>query len=354
MSHSLNKAIALIKKYETYRGTVYDDVGYPAIGYGHRIVPGELFVSLTEPEASALVDTDLRPRVQYIESIVKVPLNDGQFNALVDFVYNVGVGAFRDSTLLELLNQGKYVEASDQFLLWHHYTNAAGEKVDSEGLKLRREDERKLFLEGMAMADYDPNPKHLTIVRATPPCWQAVETLHFDANKMKADGSGPQGNGSMNAYGRGENADGSPAYGVKVQWSWPDGKDSKVFETRNREEIPGDKADGTLFAGCDFVISRDGYRPRQDDPGPYSMQILDPQYPSDVIRGMGAAPNHAHDNYRNLFRFVAKAPPIEPPVTPPMNDYVTEARLQEYCKDYMTRSEMILFLGKWKNDLGGE
>jgi hypothetical protein len=79
-----------------------------------------------------------------INSEVKVPLTQGQFDALASFIYNCGVGAFKGSTLLQLLNLKDYRGASDQLLRWN--------KVDggvNNGLVRRREQERALFLTGV-------------------------------------------------------------------------------------------------------------------------------------------------------------------------------------------------------------
>ena len=73
--------------------------------------------------------------------LVKVELTDNKFAALVCFAYNVGASNLRNSGLLRMLNQGKYGEAADQFLLW----NKAQGKV-MNGLVKRREAERRLFL----------------------------------------------------------------------------------------------------------------------------------------------------------------------------------------------------------------
>lgn len=69
-----------------------------------------------------------------------MPLTDNQFSALVCFCFNVGVGAFEDSTLLELLNQGDFIGASNQFAQWN--------KVNGEpwlDLTRRRLAEQALF-----------------------------------------------------------------------------------------------------------------------------------------------------------------------------------------------------------------
>jgi lysozyme len=83
---------------------------------------------------------DLRESEQAVDYLVKVPLTDNQRGALVSFVFNVGAGNFRASTLLKKLNIRDYDGAADEFPRW----NKARGKV-LIGLKRRRADEAKLF-----------------------------------------------------------------------------------------------------------------------------------------------------------------------------------------------------------------
>lgn len=76
-----------------------------------------------------------------VDELVKVPMTDNEYGALVCFAYNVGIGALRGSTLLRVLNEGKREDAAEQFARW----NKAGGKV-LEGLTARRAAERTLFL----------------------------------------------------------------------------------------------------------------------------------------------------------------------------------------------------------------
>ena len=73
--------------------------------------------------------------------LLTVQATQGQFDALVSFAFNLGLGALRGSTLLKKLNVGNVKGAADQFLLW---VNAAGKVLP--GLQKRRQDERALFL----------------------------------------------------------------------------------------------------------------------------------------------------------------------------------------------------------------
>jgi lysozyme len=99
---------------------------------------------ITLAEAETLLDMQLRKAESAVLSLVKVPLTQNQFDALVCFVYNVGEGAFRGSTLLRKLNERCYECAAQQFLVWNKAT-VKGVLTVLPGLTLRRSDERKLF-----------------------------------------------------------------------------------------------------------------------------------------------------------------------------------------------------------------
>jgi lysozyme len=87
-----------------------------------------------------LLRADAQDAEQAVTRLVKAPLTQGQFDALVDFVYNLGSARLANSTLLKLLNAGRYDEAANQLLLWDH----AG-TVEVAGLKARRLAETKLW-----------------------------------------------------------------------------------------------------------------------------------------------------------------------------------------------------------------
>jgi lysozyme len=114
--------INLIKKSESFRPNVYkDSAGNPTIGYGHRIEPGEFFPNgVTHDEALAMLHKDLHTAESAVKRYVKVPLTKGQYDALVSFTFNLGVGNLANSTLLKQLNSGDYDSAGKQLLLWNH------------------------------------------------------------------------------------------------------------------------------------------------------------------------------------------------------------------------------------------
>lgn len=132
--------IDLIKRWEGCRTNSYlCPAGVWTIGYGHTKTakPNQIISHL---KAEELLQEDLRKFEDAVRHLVKVPLNQNQFDALVSFTFNVGIGAFKNSTLLRFLNQKKYSMAADQF---HRWVNAGGKKLP--GLINRRKQEYALF-----------------------------------------------------------------------------------------------------------------------------------------------------------------------------------------------------------------
>lgn len=121
--------------------------GTLTIGFGHTGPGVKKGMRITEAEAHELLTKDLDPCERAVESLVKVPLTDGQFAALVIFTLNVGVGAFKSSTLLKRLNNGEYDAVPYELLKWTK-TTIRGKKVKSEGLVNRRNKEIGLWASG--------------------------------------------------------------------------------------------------------------------------------------------------------------------------------------------------------------
>jgi lysozyme len=144
MKTSFN-GINLIKQFEGLKLKAYQDVvGVWTIGYGTTRISGCPVVSTnycTEEQATDYLQNDLVEIEATINKCVTVPINQNQFDALVDFCYNLGTPAFKKSTLLKQLNSGCIDCAANQFLLW----NKAGGKPVA-GLTKRRAAESKLFL----------------------------------------------------------------------------------------------------------------------------------------------------------------------------------------------------------------
>lgn len=133
--------IGLIKAFESLRLEAYKcPGGIWTIGYGHTggIQAG---MAINEETAEMLLDDDIAEAARHVDYLVDVPLNDNQYSALVAFVFNLGVHAFADSTMLRKLNSGSYRGAAEEFLKWDH---AGGKTLP--GLTRRRKAERELFL----------------------------------------------------------------------------------------------------------------------------------------------------------------------------------------------------------------
>lgn len=138
--------IQLIKQFEGCRLKAYKcPAGVWTIGIGHTgTVNGKPIVegmTITELMAETLLAIDLQKFENAINTLVKKSLTQNEFDSLTSFVFNVGIGAFRNSTMLRLLNQGNFSEAALQFQRW----NKAGGKV-LKGLTRRRLAEKMLFL----------------------------------------------------------------------------------------------------------------------------------------------------------------------------------------------------------------
>jgi lysozyme len=132
----------LIKKSEGFRDRVYRDLeGYPTIGYGHRLIHPETFPNgITESQGTAILHNDIRDAEHAVARLVKVSLTQNQYDALVDFVFNLGQVRLAESTLLRELNSGRFAEAGEQLLRWDH----AGAQ-ENAGLKARREAELRIW-----------------------------------------------------------------------------------------------------------------------------------------------------------------------------------------------------------------
>jgi len=137
------KGLDLIKKFESFSDKEYIcPAGKVTIGYGHVILPNEHFSSsITKEEAEILLKKDLQPREKSLNILVKVNINQNQFDALMSLIYNIGVANFKQSTLLKFINDRLFDKIPDQFRRWK-YIN----KVVSKGLLARREEEIKLWL----------------------------------------------------------------------------------------------------------------------------------------------------------------------------------------------------------------
>ena len=96
---------------------------------------------VTEADADDLLGRDLENSERWVSRLIKKPISENQFSALVSFTFNVGCGALQRSTLRMKLNRGEYLGAADEFPKWRR----AGGRILA-GLVRRRAAERALFL----------------------------------------------------------------------------------------------------------------------------------------------------------------------------------------------------------------
>lgn len=139
-----SEGLRFIKKKEGLKLEAYQDVaGVWTIGYGHTgdVKPG---MTITSHQADAILDADVDRFERAVNNLVKVEINQGQFDALVSFAFNVGDAALARSNLLRLVNEKKFEEAAREFSKWKY----AGGQIDN-GLATRREDEAALFRTGV-------------------------------------------------------------------------------------------------------------------------------------------------------------------------------------------------------------
>lgn len=120
-----------------------DPVGILTIGWGHTNATGRQFKTgevWTQAECDAALREDMGTFEAGVRSLVKVRLEPCQFDALVSFAYNCGIGNLRSSTLLRKVNKGDHAAAAREFAKW----NKAGGRV-MRGLTRRRAAEATLF-----------------------------------------------------------------------------------------------------------------------------------------------------------------------------------------------------------------
>lgn len=142
-----DNCITLIKHHEGVRNMPYQDpIGLWTVGVGHlmgngKVRPKDWNRRRSNEEVDQLLRYDIRRFENGVESLINVKLNQNQFDALVCFAFNVGLGNLQASTLRRKLNRGDYEGAANEFPKWRR----AGGRV-LKGLVKRRNDERVLFL----------------------------------------------------------------------------------------------------------------------------------------------------------------------------------------------------------------
>ena len=128
-----------LKDWETLPGTPW------TIAYGHTgedVKPGD---TITQETAEELLKKDLVRFENAIFNAVRFGLLQHEFDSLVSFAFNVGVTAFKGSSLVNYLNRGMKLHAVDEFSKWVH-AKVNGQKVVLPGLVARRNAEKEMFL----------------------------------------------------------------------------------------------------------------------------------------------------------------------------------------------------------------
>ena len=134
------EGLALIKKFEGCRLKAYRcSANVLTIGYGHTGGVKE-DDTITQEEADKLLKADVFKFEKNVEDNVKVELNQSQFDALVAWTFNLGVGNLRSSTMLQKLNNEDYTSVPSEMKRWN---KAGGKTLD--GLIRRRKAESLLF-----------------------------------------------------------------------------------------------------------------------------------------------------------------------------------------------------------------
>lgn len=159
--------INLIKKWE---GCQLEADRCPAqvwtIGWGTTLYPDGRKVQpndrISQQQAEELLFYECNQKAQELLKLVTVPLNQNQFDALVSFTYNVGLGAFGNSTLRRKLNESDYEGAANEFKQWTMIT-VNGQRVVLQGLVNRRKDEENLFrkIDNLDSPNPDPSERRL-------------------------------------------------------------------------------------------------------------------------------------------------------------------------------------------------
>ena len=139
-----DKGVQLICQFEGLKLERYRDaVGLWTIGYGHLILKEEMekLIKITTGEAKNILRKDLNRTETGVKKLLTLSVTQNQFDALVSFAFNLGLGNLKKSTLLKKVNAGDKEAAALQFKCW----NKAGGRVLA-GLTRRRDAEMRLFL----------------------------------------------------------------------------------------------------------------------------------------------------------------------------------------------------------------
>lgn len=137
--------LALIERLEGFKAKAYRDLaGVLTIGFGHAVLPEELDLQkhvITREEATAILLKDVSLAEIAVNRFVTYPLTQRQFDALVSFVFNIGVGAFEESTLLRKINDGQCCAVPVEMRRWNKVKG-----IVTAGLVARRNAEIDIWI----------------------------------------------------------------------------------------------------------------------------------------------------------------------------------------------------------------
>jgi len=148
--HNLSQeGLAFIAAWEGFSHSLYNDAaGHCTIGFGHLVHRGscngnepiEYLMGITQQQGLEILHHDGQLAVQVVHRLVKQPINQHQFDALVSFTFNLGATNLNRSTLLKKVNAGRFNEVPREFKRWVY----AGGRV-LKGLQKRRAAEAQMF-----------------------------------------------------------------------------------------------------------------------------------------------------------------------------------------------------------------
>lgn len=176
-----------ITSWEGERLSAYrDSAGIWTIGVGHTGHDVHSTLAITRQRSQELLRQDLHETEEEISDLVKVPLYQYEFDALVAWHFNTG--GLRGSTLLKKLNRGQYDQVDEEMLRWNKFTNPkTGKKEPLRGLTLRRRSEADLWNHG----DYVPrNEDDVSYIQSNvvpaQPALKSIEKPMADRPAVKA------------------------------------------------------------------------------------------------------------------------------------------------------------------------
>ena len=144
MRHLTDDGLVLIKRFEGFAPEIYIcPGGWPTIGYGHVVRDGEqdrYADGIDEATAEDLLRRDVEVAERAVLRLIRVPLEDRQFDALGSFAFNLGAGALQRSTLRRKVNREEHDDVPAEFRRW---VFAGGRRL--KGLIRRREVEAGLY-----------------------------------------------------------------------------------------------------------------------------------------------------------------------------------------------------------------